>query len=38
MSLSRIYTRAQLGIESPLVQVKIHLSGGLPSLSLIGLP
>ena len=38
MSLSRIYTRAQLGIESPLVQVEVHLSGGLPSLSLVGLP
>ncbi|GAA6144827.1 YifB family Mg chelatase-like AAA ATPase [Thalassolituus maritimus] len=38
MSLSTVYTRAQVGIESPLVQVEVHLSGGLPSLSLVGLP
>ena len=38
MSLSTIHTRAQVGIESPLVQVEVHLSGGLPSLSLVGLP
>jgi magnesium chelatase family protein len=38
MSLARIYTRAQLGIEAPLVQVEVHLSGGLPSLSLVGMP
>ena len=38
MSLSTVYTRAQVGIESPLVQAEVHLSGGLPSLSLVGLP
>lgn len=38
MSLARIYARAQLGIEAPLVNVEVHLSSGLPSLSLVGLP
>ena len=38
MSLSVIQTRAQLGVESPAVQVEVHLSGGLPSLSIVGLP
>ena len=38
MSLAKVYTRAQLGIESPQVQVEVHLSNGLPSLSLVGMP
>jgi magnesium chelatase family protein len=38
MSLARIHTRAQVGIDAPAVQVEVHLSGGLPSLSLVGLP
>lgn len=38
MSLSIIHTRAQLGVEAPAVSVEIHLSGGLPSLSIVGLP
>ncbi len=38
MSLSIVYSRAQLGVEAPLVTVEVHLSGGLPSLSIVGLP
>jgi len=38
MSLSVIHTRAQLGIQSPPVAVEVHLSGGLPSLAIVGLP
>ena len=38
MSLSTILTRARLGIEAPLVQVETHLSNGLPSLAIVGLP
>ncbi|MBA4503601.1 YifB family Mg chelatase-like AAA ATPase [Marinobacterium marinum] len=38
MSLAVIHTRAQLGIEAPPVAVEIHLSGGLPSMSIVGLP
>lgn len=38
MALAQVFTRAQLGIESPLVSVEVHLSNGLPSLALVGLP
>lgn len=38
MSLSIVYTRATLGIQAPLVTVETHLSGGLPGLSIVGLP
>lgn len=38
MSLATIYSRAQSGINSPLVTVEVHLSNGLPSLSTVGLP
>lgn len=38
MSLAIVYTRAQCGIDAPLVTVEIHLSNGLPSLSIVGLP
>lgn len=38
MSLAVVYSRAQTGIEAPLVTVEVHLSNGLPSLSIVGLP
>lgn len=38
MSLAKVYTRAMSGIDAPQVIVEVHLSGGLPSLSLVGLP
>lgn len=38
MSLSMVYSRAQSGVDSPLVTVEVHLSNGLPSLSIVGLP
>jgi len=38
MSLAVVYSRAPAGIEAPLVTVEVHLSGGLPSLSIVGLP
>lgn len=38
MSLSVAYTRAAIGIQAPLVSVEVHLSNGLPALSLVGLP
>ena len=38
MSIAIVYSRAQLGIESPLVTIEVHLSNGLPSLSIVGLP
>lgn len=38
MSLAVIHTRAALGLNAPLVTVETHISGGLPSLSIVGLP
>lgn len=38
MSLALVRTRAQVGIEAPLVTVEVHLSNGLPSMSIVGLP
>ena len=38
MSVSVVYSRAQLGIHSPLVTVETHITNGLPRLSIVGLP
>lgn len=38
MSLAIVHTRAQCGIDAPPVTVEAHLSNGLPSLSIVGLP
>ncbi|MGM0540920.1 MAG: YifB family Mg chelatase-like AAA ATPase [Pseudomonadota bacterium] len=38
MNLSSITSRALSGIESPIVTVEVHVSNGLPSLSIVGLP
>lgn len=38
MSLSIVYCRALSGINAPLVTVEAHLSNGLPSFSIVGLP
>ncbi|MGH8627093.1 MAG: YifB family Mg chelatase-like AAA ATPase [Gammaproteobacteria bacterium] len=38
MSVAIVYSRAQLGIEAPLVTIEVHLSNGLPSLAIVGLP
>ena len=38
MSLAVLYSRAQVGMDAPLVTVEVHLSNGLPSLSIVGLP
>lgn len=38
MSLAVVHTRAKTGITAPAVTVEIHLSNGLPSLSIVGLP
>ena len=37
MSLATLYSRAQLGIDAPLVRVEVHLSGGLPSFAIVGM-
>lgn len=38
MSLAIVYTRANQGVEAPLITVETHLSNGLPALSMVGLP
>jgi magnesium chelatase family protein len=38
MSIAIVYSRAQVGIHAPLVTVEVHLTRGLPSLAIVGLP
>lgn len=38
MTLSRVLTRAAIGVEAPLVTIEAHISSGLPALTLVGLP
>ena len=38
MSLAIVYSRAQCGMDAPPVTVEVHLSNGLPRLSIVGLP
>ncbi len=37
MSLATVYTRAQSGIDAPLVSCEVHTAGGLPKLTIVGL-
>ena len=38
MSLAVLHSRALAGMEAPAVTVEVHLSGGLPSFTIVGLP
>jgi magnesium chelatase family protein len=38
MNLATVYSRAKSGIAAPLVCVEVHLSNGLPTLNIVGLP
>jgi len=38
MSLAVVHSRAQDGVAAPAVTVEVHLSGGLPGTSIVGLP
>lgn len=38
MSVSKVYTRASLGVEAPSICVETHISNGLPSLTIVGMP
>jgi len=38
MSLAIVYSRARVGVDAPQVTVEVHISNGLPSLSIVGLP
>ncbi|AOY89004.1 ATP-dependent protease [Marinobacter salinus] len=36
--LAIVHSRASIGVSAPPVTVEVHLSGGLPALSIVGLP
>lgn len=36
--LATIYSRAAVGMEAPLVRVEVHIAGGLPGMTIVGLP
>ena len=38
VSLAVVHSRAQEGLHAPEVHVEVHLAGGLPALSIVGLP
>lgn len=38
MSLAVVYSRGRNGIDAPLVTVEVHVTNGLPSMSIVGLP
>src|SRR5690606_31440027 len=38
MSIARITSRGQLGLDAPLVHVEVNLASGLPVFSMVGLP
>lgn len=37
MSIAKVYSRAQVGIDAPLVTVEAHVTNGLPAVTLVGL-
>ena len=37
MSFAKIYTRGLLGLHAPLIEVEVHVSQGLPALTIVGL-
>ena len=38
MGLALVHSRARVGVHAPEVRVEVHLGGGLPSMSIVGLP
>jgi len=38
MSLAILYSRALTGLHSPLITVEVHISPGMPTFSIVGLP
>ena len=38
MSIASVLSRAQLGLDAPLLQIEAHLGAGLPGFSIVGLP
>ncbi|MEJ7745924.1 MAG: YifB family Mg chelatase-like AAA ATPase [Luteimonas sp.] len=38
MGLALVHTRARVGVAAPAVKVEVHLAGGIPRMSIVGLP
>ncbi|HSM10837.1 MAG TPA: magnesium chelatase domain-containing protein, partial [Lysobacter sp.] len=38
MNLALVHSRARSGVRAPPVRVEVHLGGGLPAMSIVGLP
>ena len=38
MALAIVHSRARSGVRAPAVRVEVHLAGGLPAMSIVGLP
>ncbi|MDE2408091.1 MAG: YifB family Mg chelatase-like AAA ATPase [Xanthomonadaceae bacterium] len=38
MNLAVVHSRARVGVRAPEVRVEVHLAGGLPAMSIVGLP
>lgn len=38
MNFSKVYSRSVLGLNAPLIEVEVHVSQGLPALTIVGLP
>ncbi len=38
MSLALVHSRGQSGVNAPEVRIEVHLAGGLPAVSIVGLP
>ena len=38
MSFAQVYTRSVVGLHAPQVIIEVHLSQGLPALTIVGLP
>ncbi|HET7306936.1 MAG TPA: YifB family Mg chelatase-like AAA ATPase [Gammaproteobacteria bacterium] len=38
MPLARVFSRAPAGVDAPAVTVEVHISNGLPALTMVGLP
>ena len=36
--LAKVLTRASKGLDAPIVTIEVHISGGLPNFSIVGLP
>ena len=37
-SAGKVFTRASTGLDAPIFTIEVHISGGLPVFSMVGLP